>query len=150
MSRESHDDVIRRLLARVSPSGWRWQPFDGTAGPAWELVQEGTPPSEVFALGEVLSAQARLIAAFTPAVLLSVAEAEEQRLDAAERLEQAALVLQRHLRRCYRLKQHEHYDDLGQLTHTLAAVLENLVASTQGSAVLLKALEEAQVVHRTG
>ncbi|MFG6486250.1 hypothetical protein ACG04R_06170 [Roseateles sp. BYS78W] len=150
MNWDSHHDVIRRLLSRVSPSGWRWQPVEGTAGPAWELVQDGAAPSEVFALGEVLSGQARLIAAFTPSVLSSLETAEEQRLEAAERLEQASLVLRRHLRRCHRLKQQEHYEDLRQLTQLLSGVLENVGASVHASSVLLEALEEAQLVHRTG
>jgi hypothetical protein len=150
MSSEQHYEVVRRLLARVTMSPWRWQPVEGTAQPTWELVQDGAAQTQVFALGEVLSVQARLIGTFTPAVLGEVATAEEQQLDAAERLEQAAVVLRRHLRRCYRLKQREHYKDVGRLARALASVLESLTASTQGSALLLKALEEARVTRPTG
>lgn len=150
MNFEKHLKVSGRLLAQVTAKDWRWQPVEGAASPTWELVQDGMPRSEVYALGEVLSAQARVIAAFTPAALLELSAVEGHRLDAAERLEQASMVLRRHLGRCYRLKQREHYDDLVQLTRKLAAVLVSLGASAQGSELLLEALEESEAASKAG
>lgn len=136
--------TVGQLFARVAPTTWHWRPVSGTQHATWELVQDGAPPSNVFALGEALSRQARLIAAFNPAVLLEVDVAEEHILDASERLELVAMVLERHLRRAYRLKHSEHYDDLNHLVREISAVLASLQESTQGSQRLLIAVEEVE------
>lgn len=129
---------------------WRWTLLAGTDGAVRALVQEGAPETNVYAVGEVLSHQARLIAEFGPPVLVDIMEARETALDTAERLEFLTDVLARLLGRAYRLRHRAHYSDLGALTRGVAAVLVSLNSSTLDSKRLLDALELAEIRSREG
>ena len=112
------------------------------------LVQEGAPPTNIYAIGSVLSNQARLIANLGPPVLAEIENAQALALDATEGLEFATLVLERYLQRAYRLKHHEHYSDLRLLVKNVAAVLSALQQSTLVSNRLLDSLELAEARSR--
>jgi hypothetical protein len=120
----------------------------GTDGAVRALVQDGAPETNIYAVGEVLSHQARLIAEFGPPLLVDIADARERALDTAERLEVLSDVLERLLKRAYRLRHREHYSDLGTLTRGVAAVLATLNTSALDSKRLLDALELAEIRSR--
>ena len=136
--------VLQQLFALMPPLEWEWRPLPADEGPAFELVQKGGAPTNVFALGSTLSRQARWVQAMGPAVLVERAEACEGPLHAAERLQQLTERLTRHLQRCYRLHHQEHYEDLRLMARDVRAILQDLQAPERAAQLLMKALDEVQ------
>lgn len=118
---------LRSMLYALSSKGpWRWQ-LTGENRNLWELVHGGstTAPS-VYAIGQTLSPQARLIAELHPQVLAELGVSEENCQLALERLQRLQWSLERVQRRAYRQGQREHYQDLGEAMTELQMVLRLL------------------------
>ncbi|MES2992301.1 MAG: hypothetical protein V4844_12860 [Pseudomonadota bacterium] len=138
--------VLQQLFALMPPLEWEWRPLPVEDGPAFELVQQGGSPTNVFVLGATLSRQARWVEAMSPVFLLEIAEACEGQQQAIERLQQLSERLTRHLRRCYRLRHQEHYEDLRLMAQDVQAVLQDLEAPERTAQLLMKALDEVHVI----
>ena len=148
-SNPRHETRLRQLGPR-NFTPWRWVLVADSNGSTRGLVQEGAPPTNIYAIGSVLSRQARLIAELGPPVLADLENAQALALDATEGLEFATLVLERHLQRAYRLKHHEHYSDLRLVVKNVAAVLSALQRSSLVSNRLLDSLELEEARSRSG
>jgi|GEM_PF-6572099 len=149
MSIDSGQEIRLRQLGPRNFTPWRWVLVADSDGAMRGLVQEGAPPTNIYAIGSVLSNQARLIANLGPPVLAEIENAQALALDATEGLEFATLVLERYLQRAYRLKHHEHYSDLRLLVKNVAAVLSALQQSALVSNRLLDSLELAEARSRS-
>ena len=143
-------DIQARQFGMHSLAPWRWTLLAGTDGAVRALVQDGAPETNVYAVGEVLTHQARLIAELGPSVLVDFTEAQERALDVAETLDYLTDVLEGLLRRAYRHRHREHYSDLGVLTRGVTAMLVSLNSSALDSKRLLDALELAVIRSRVG
>lgn len=150
MSRYCLREIRTRQFGQHSLESWRWTLVADAEGAVRALVQDGAPDTNIYAIGAVLSPQARLIAELGPPVLAEVAAAQENALDAAEQLEFLADVLKRLLSRAYRLGHGEHYADLRTMTRGIAAALVSLKGLTLDSKRLLDALELAEIRSRDG
>ena len=148
-SHPGQETRLRQLGAR-NFTPWRWVLVADSDGAMRGLVQDGAPPTNIYAIGSVLSSQARLIADLGPPVLADLENAQALALDATEGLEFATLVLERHLQRAYHLKHYEHYSDLRLLVKNVAAVLSALQQSALVSNRLLDSLELAEARNRRG
>ena len=148
MSHHRHQETRLHQLGPRNFTPWRWVLVADADGAMRALVQDGAPATNIYAIGAVLSSQARLIAELGPPVLADLESAQALALDATEGLEFATLILERHLQRAYRLKHHEHYADLRLLVKNVAAVLSALQQSTLVSNRLLDSLELAEARSR--
>lgn len=123
------------LLLGRGISDWKWQLVETAPGdtPMRALVQDDGAGGEnlcgIFAVGETLSLQARVIEQVSPTVLKEVSERAVLVQDAKERLEPLMQLAQRLTQRAYQHKRSDEYADLQQLRATLSVLLKLLDAT---------------------
>lgn len=140
------------LLAKGS-TDWRWQRVradsDAESGSAalWALVQDqGGPLGEtlcgVFAIGETLSLQARVLEQVSPALLKDVGERAVIVEEARERVSGLVDLAQQLSTRAYRHKRADEYDDLRSLRAGLQVLLQLLEATGMPALEALEAWDD--------
>lgn len=123
------------LLLGRGISDWKWRLVETAPGdtPMRALVQDDSAGGEnlcgIFAVGETLSLQARVIEQVSPTVLKEVSERAVLVQDAKERLEPLMQLAQRLTQRAYQHKRSDEYADLHQLRATLSVLLKLLDAT---------------------
>lgn len=123
------------LLMARGASDWRWQLVESEPGqtPVRALVQDdgrgGTNVCGVFAMGETLSVQARVIEQVSPKLLKELGERAMLMEDCRERLERLEQTAKRLRNRAYKNQRSDEYQDMLELRATLE-VLKKLLAST--------------------
>lgn len=140
------------LLAKGS-TDWRWQRVraDSDAEPGsaalWALVQDqGGPLGEtlcgVFAIGETLSLQARVLEQVSPTLLKDVGERAVIVEEARERVTGLVDLAQQLSTRAYRYKRADEYDDLRSLRAGLQVLLQLLEATGMPALEALEAWDD--------
>jgi hypothetical protein len=123
------------LLQSQDAGDWQWQSAedraDGTR--CWVLVQKTAEGDlrdcGVYALGDQLTLQARVLAMVTPAVLLDVSERALRVEDARERLQHLESVIRRCLSRAYHRQDKANYADFRWALSESVVVSKLLAAS---------------------
>lgn len=139
MTRWTLPHLYALLLGRGAPR-WHWQLVESAPGepPVRALVQDdgmgGTTLCGVFAMGETLSLQARVLAQVSPALLKEASERALLLEDAAERVQPLTELAQRLTQRAYQHKRSDEYSDLQRLRASLV-VLQKLLASSAAPAL---------------
>lgn len=124
------------LLLGRGVKDWRWRLVEAAPGdaPMRALVQDDGAGGEnlcgIFAVGETLSLQARVIEQVSPTVLKEVSERAMLVQDAKERLEPLMQLAQRLTQRAYQHKRADEYADLQRLRAGLS-VLNKLLDATE-------------------
>ena len=127
---------VYALLLGRGVKDWKWRLVETAPGdsPMRALVQDDGAGGErlcgVFAVGETLSLQARVIEQVSPAVLKEVSERAVLVQDAKERLEPLVQLAQRLTQRAYQHKRTDEYPDLQRLRAGLS-VLHRLLDATE-------------------
>lgn len=123
------------LMLERGAQDWRWQLVETAPGesPVRALVQDdgagGTNLCGIFAVGQTLSLQARVIAQVSPALLKEAGERAVLLQDAKELLESLMQLAQRLTQRAYQHKRADEYQDLQKLRATLSVLHKLLDAS---------------------
>ena len=123
------------LMLGKSTKPWRWQLVETAAEdvPVRALAQDdeagGRSLCGVFAVGQTLSLQARVIEQVSPVLLAEVSERALLVQDAKERIEPLMQLAQRLTQRAYQHKRLDEYKDLQRLRASLAVVQQLLEAT---------------------
>lgn len=123
------------LLLGRGVSDWRWQLVESEPGqtPVRALVQDdgqgGINVCGVFAMGDTLSLQARVIAQVSPTLLKELGDRAVLIEDIKDRVYLLEQLAQRLKNRAYRNRRNDEYQDLLELRATLV-VLQKLLEST--------------------
>jgi hypothetical protein len=139
------------LLLGRGATPWRWELVETEAGetPVYVLAQDdgtgGKNECGVYAVGEPLSLQARVLARVTPSLLKEASERAMRVEDARERLQSLTQLAQRLSQRAYAQKRSDEYGDLQHLRQSLALLQKLLDASASpGVGELMQWEDETQ------